>query len=69
MDLHTIKVVLAITAPFLLLTVWAIVNAGQKDFGSLGKKAIWMMIAAIPFIGAFIYLIFGFRKGQKTSPG
>jgi len=64
MDLHTIKVVLMLTAPFLLGTLWATVNAAQKDFGTMGKKALWMFIAAIPFIGFIIYLIFGMRRGK-----
>ena len=64
MDLHTIKVVLVLTAPFLLGTIWATLNAAQKDFGTFGKKAMWLIIAAIPFIGFIIYLIFGMRKGK-----
>ena len=65
MDLHTLKVILGISLPFFLLTVWAIVNVLQKDFGSIGQKTLWGIIAAIPFIGAPIYLLFGFRRGKK----
>ena len=67
MDLRTIGTVLILTVPFFIGTVWAIVDAGQKDFGTIGKKAIWIMVAAVPFIGFIIYLIFGFRKGKKTT--
>ena len=67
MDLHTIKVVLGLTAPFLLGTLWAIFNAAQKDFGTFGKKAMWLIIAAIPFIGFIIYLIFGMKKGRVPA--
>jgi cytochrome bd-type quinol oxidase subunit 1 len=66
MDFHTFKVVIGISLPFFILTVWAIVNVLQKDFGSVGKKAMWGIIAAIPFIGAPIYLILGFRKGKRV---
>ena len=64
MDLHTITVVLGLTAPFLLGTLWATVNVAQKDFESFGRKGMWLFIAAIPFIGFIIYLIFGMRKGK-----
>ncbi len=40
MDLNTIAVVLGLTAPFLLGTIWATVNAAQRDFDTLGKKAL-----------------------------
>ena len=67
MDLQTIAVVLGLTAPFLLGTLWATVNAAQKDFDTLGKKALWLFIAAVPFIGFIIYLIFGMRKGKLPA--
>ena len=66
-ELKTIGVVLALTVPFFILSVWAIVDCLQKDFGSTGKKALWGLTAAIPFIGSIIYLIFGFRKGKRTD--
>ena len=62
MDFHTIKIVLGISVPFLLATLWAVIDAAQKEFGSLRKKVLWMIVAAIPFIGFIIYLIFGFRR-------
>ena len=49
------------------MTIWAIVNVAQKDFGTIKKKALWGVIASIPFIGFIIYLIFGFRKGKKPK--
>jgi hypothetical protein len=54
-----------ISVVFYLLTVLAIVDIVRKDFGTIGKKALWGIIAMIPFIGWLIYLIFGFRKGKK----
>jgi len=65
MDLNTILIFIALTVPFFLLSVWAIVDALQREFGTIGKKAIWCLIAAIPFIGFVIYFLFGVRKGQK----
>jgi uncharacterized membrane protein len=43
----------------------SIVDIVRKDFGTIGKKALWGVIAMIPFVGWLIYLIFGFRKGKK----
>jgi hypothetical protein len=65
MNPKEILVFICLCIPFFLLTVWAVVNAAQKEFGSLKKKVLWMVIASIPFIGFMIYLAFGFRKGKK----
>ncbi len=67
MDLKSILVIIILTIPFVLLTILAVVNAAQKEFGTLGKKVFWMLVAAIPFIGFIIYFIFGFRKGKKQE--
>jgi len=52
---------------FYILTVLAIFDIAFKDFGTVGKKALWGIIAFIPFIGWLIYLVFGFRKGKRPS--
>ena len=67
MDFHTIKIILGLSVPFLLATLWAVIHAAQKEFGSLREKVLWMMIAAVPFIGFIIYLIFGLRRGKKKG--
>jgi hypothetical protein len=67
MNLQTIAVVFGLVAPFFLGTLWATVNAAQRDFGTLGKKALWLFIAAVPFIGFIIYLIFGMCKGKMPA--
>ena len=67
MDFQTIKMVLGLSVPFLLATLWAVIHASQKEFGGFREKVLWMMVAAIPFIGFIIYLLFGFRKGKKTG--
>ncbi|PIE71236.1 MAG: hypothetical protein CSA22_04210 [Deltaproteobacteria bacterium] len=43
----------------------AVMDVLTKQFGSTGKKALWGLVALIPFIGWLIYLIFGFRKGTR----
>jgi len=65
--LQTTLTVLILTVPFLLLTIWALVDVAQKNFGSMGKKVLWGIVASIPFIGGIIYFIFGFRKGRKPE--
>lgn len=67
MDLYTIQVILLLSIPFFLGTIWAMVNAAQKDFSSVAIKITWILIAGIPFIGFFIYLLFGFRKGHRPD--
>ncbi|MBW2411506.1 MAG: PLDc N-terminal domain-containing protein [Deltaproteobacteria bacterium] len=58
---------LALCVPFFLATIWAIVDVAQKDFCTTGKKALWWIIASIPFLGFIIYLLFGIRKGKKVG--
>ena len=67
MTLKTAAIFVGLCVPFFLATVWAIVDVAQKDFGTLGKKALWWIIASIPFIGFMVYLLFGFRKGRKMD--
>jgi hypothetical protein len=49
------------------LTMLALVDIIVKDFGSPKAKFIWHIIAIIPIIGWLIYLIFGFKKGQRKN--
>lgn len=67
MDLKSAINFVILCVPFFLLTVWAVVDVLMKDFGSTGKKALWAIVAAVPFVGAFVYLMFGFRKGLKPG--
>ncbi len=67
MDLKTLGIFLALCIPFFLMTIWAIVDVAQRDFGTIGQKALWWIIASIPFIGFIPYFIFGCRKGKKIK--
>jgi uncharacterized membrane protein YhaH (DUF805 family) len=67
MSLEAVYVVVGISTPFILLTIWAVLNAAQKDFGSIGKQAAWMLVAAVPFFGFIIYIIFGLKRGKKPE--
>ena len=67
MTLKLLGIFLALCIPFLIATIWAIVDVAQKDFATAGKKAQWWIIASVPFVGFIVYLIFGFRKGKKPT--
>ena len=67
MGLKTIVIFIGLCVPFFIGTIWAIVDVAQKDFGSVRNKAMWWIIASVPFVGFIVYLIFGFRKGKKTG--
>ncbi len=67
MDLKTAIIVLGLCVPFVLMTFVAVMNAAGKDFGSIGRKGIWMMVSAIPFVGFIIYFLFGSRQGKKPD--
>ena len=67
MEITTVIVWIKISVFFYLLTILAIIDIIRKDFGTIGKKALWGLIAVVPFIGWFVYLIFGFRKGKKPG--
>jgi uncharacterized membrane protein len=69
LDIATAIAWIKIGVVFYLFTVLAIVDIVRKDFGTIGKKALWGLIAMIPFFGWLIYLIFGFRKGKKQVHG
>lgn len=69
MDLIQIAVFLALCIPFFLLTVWAIVDVAQRRFDSPAKKAVWWVVASIPFIGFIPYFLIGIRQGRKEDEG
>jgi len=63
-DLKTLIVIATLSVPFFVMTLWAIVNVAQKDFKTLGEKALWGLTASIPYIGFIIYFLFGSRRGK-----
>ena len=67
MDLKSIAIFLGLCIPFFLLTVWAVVDASQRDFGSNSKKVVWWIVASIPFIGFIPYFLVGIRQGKKPE--
>lgn len=49
------------------LTMLAMVNIILKDFGSMRNKALWGIIALIPFVGWLIYFMFGAKRGVRKD--
>ena len=66
MNLKLLGTFLLLVVPFFIGTIWAVVDSAQKEFASPARKAGWVAVASIPFIGFIIYLLFGFRRGRKT---
>lgn len=67
MDLETTMTWIKIGGAFFILTALAVLDVARKGFGTMGRKALWGVIAMIPFIGWLIYLLFGYRKGKKSG--
>ncbi len=65
--MKAILVVAGLSVPFILLTAWAVVDAAMKDFGTVGRKAAWVVVASIPFAGCIVYFLFGRRRGKKAA--
>ncbi len=64
MDKITLYILL-IAALSLGLTMLSLIDIIKKDFGSAKTKVLWHFVALIPLVGWLIYLLFGFKKGQK----
>ncbi len=65
---QSILYILLIFAISFGLTMLALIDIILKDFGSTKTKILWHFIAIIPILGWLIYLIFGYRKGQRNKP-
>ena len=59
--------ILLISAISFGLTMLALIDIIKKDFSSIKIKVLWHFVALVPIIGWLIYLIFGYRKGQKKQ--
>ncbi len=66
-ELKAILVFFSLCVPFVIGTIWAVVDVAQKDFGSPGAKAAWWGIASIPFVGFLASLFVGYRRGRKAG--
>ncbi len=65
-EIKPVLVFLAACVPFFIGTIWAVTDVAQRDFGTLRNKALWWVVASIPFVGFIIYLLTGFRKGRRS---
>jgi len=53
--------------PFFIATIWALADVSMKKFPTSREKALWWIIALVPFAGWLVYLVFGFKRGEKTD--
>ncbi len=66
--MSTTVIIISIGIIFYLIACLAILDIARKDFGSIGKKALWGITAAfVPFIGCILYFAVGARQGRKKS--
>jgi len=65
---QTVLYILIVSAVSLGLTMLALIDIILKDFGSIKAKFLWHFVAIVPIIGWLIYLLFGYRKGQRKKP-
>ncbi len=63
MTSSTLGTWIAIGFIFFALTILAFMDVARKNFGSTGKKALWGIIALLPFVGWLIYFLLGMRRG------
>ena len=66
MDPTLLAILIAVGTSF-ALTMFALFDSIKKDFGSPGRKALWHLIAMVPFIGWLIYFIFGAKQGKPMQ--
>jgi hypothetical protein len=53
---------------FAAMSLWAIRDAFNRDFGSSNEKLAWIQLAVlVPFLGGLAYLLIGRKRGRKTS--
>ncbi len=65
--MDTFVVVAGVGAIFWGLTMLAMIDIILKDFGSIKTKAIWGLMAIIPFIGWLLYFLVGAKKGVRKK--
>ncbi|MBA4369172.1 MAG: hypothetical protein C0403_16215 [Desulfobacterium sp.] len=63
----TAHLIVATGVLFYLFTCIAFIDIARKDFGSMGKKALWAFVAFLPFIGPVLYFILGYKTGKRPG--
>lgn len=60
--------ILSVVGLFAGVSIYAIYDAFNRDFGSSNAKFGWIQLAVlVPFFGGLAYLIFGRKRGRKSS--
>lgn len=62
-----VMIVIGAVVASYLLTCWAMIDVAARDFGAIEKKAVWGVIAFLPFIGWMVYLLWGRKKGKRRE--
>ncbi|RJP74996.1 MAG: hypothetical protein C4522_22030 [Desulfobacteraceae bacterium] len=65
--MNTAHIIIVIGIAFYLFACIAFIDIARKDFGSIGKKALWAFIAFLPFIGPVLYFALGYRTGKSPE--
>jgi len=61
-------VVVVVTGAFVLLSWWAIKDALGREFSSSNEKFFWLQLAVlVPFLGGFVYLLYGRKRGKRLK--
>ncbi len=62
-------IIIGVALFFWGITMLVLIDIILKDFNGMKNKAVWALVASVPFIGWIIYLLFGYRKGIRRKPG
>ena len=65
--MDTFVVVAGVGAIFWGVTMLAMIDIILKDFGSIKIKAVWGLVAIIPFVGWLLYFLLGAKKGIRKK--
>lgn len=66
MNTNLVITIISIAVVSYALTCWAMIDVAMKHFGSIQKKALWGIVAFVPFCGWFIYFLFGKKHGTRS---
>lgn len=56
---------IAIVAPFIILSAWAVWHSFRHVFDTPQERLLWLLFAAfVPFIGGVTYLLVGHRRAR-----
>jgi hypothetical protein len=63
----TVIIIVGAVVASSLTTCWSLVDVAGRDFGAIEKKAVWGVVAFIPFVGWMVYLLWGRKRGRRRE--